>query len=163
MTEKSFKTHDHQHCVSDTLEAVLLYCSKNGLRLTDHRQRVLEVLLAEHKAIGAYEILEKLKADGIDAKPPVAYRALDFLISNGFAHKIEKLNAYIACAHPGQDHAPAFMICRNCEKVAETRAARRDSALHDAAHYAGFQIEETVVEAQGLCPSCQTGPENDAD
>ncbi len=155
MSRKIFKEHDHTGCVLGALTSVMLYCTKNGLRFTTQRRKVLEILLAEHKAMGAYDIMARLKEAGTAAKPPTVYRALDFLMTNGFAHKIEKLNAYIACAHPGQDHAPAFMICRNCEKVAETRAARRDTALHDAADTAGFQIEETVVEAQGLCPGCK--------
>lgn len=154
MSYKTFHMHDHDDCVSEALSTISLYCTNRDLRLTEQRRKVLEILLLEHKALGAYDILASLQDAGIAAKPPTVYRALDFLMANGFAHKIEKLNAYIACAHPGQDHAPAFMICRNCEKVAETRAARRGTPLHEAAETAGFQIEETVVEAQGLCPEC---------
>ena len=49
---------------------------------------------------------------GFNSQPPVAYRALDFLVENGFVHKIERLNAFVACALPGTVHSPAFMICR---------------------------------------------------
>ena len=86
--------------------------------------------------------------------PPVAYRALDFLVENGFAHKIEKLNAFIACANSDATHSPAFMICRDCDSVAETQSMPARGALGDAAKAAGFVIEKTVVEAEGLCPSC---------
>lgn len=121
---------------------------------------MLEILLSAPEAIGAYDILARLKDTGFDAKPPVAYRALDFLITHGFAHKIERLNTYIACAYPCQDHAPAFMICRSCDKITETRAPRRETTLHDAAGRTGFQIEETVIESYGFCLHCRTGIEN---
>jgi len=152
----SFAPHDHATCISTALNAAETFCATNGLKFTDTRRRVLKILLDEHRAIGAYDILDILRRDGLAAQPPVAYRALDFLVSNGFAHKIEKLNAYVACTHPGEDHAPAFMICRSCDAVAE--AATEKSTLSRVAKSAGFQIEATVQEAQGLCPDCQDAP-----
>lgn len=76
----------------------------------------------------------------------MAYRALDFLMEHGFAHKIERLNAFIAYAHPGENHAPTFMICRLCETVAEAQSGPARSALAAAARATVFQIERTVVE-----------------
>lgn len=99
-------------------------------------------------------MLDRLRDAGFGSQPPVAYRALEFLVANGFAHKIERLNAFIACAHPGAHHSPAFMICRSCDSVAEAQSAPARGALGDAARAAGFQIERTVVEAVGLCPTC---------
>ncbi len=150
-----FETHDHSTCVSDTIAKVEARCDTTGLRLTPVRRRVLELLLAEHRALGAYDILGHLSAEGMGGQPPVAYRALDFLVKAGFAHRIEALNAYIACAHLGEDHAPAFLICRSCQSVAESNTAPSQGRLGDAARAAGFHIEHTVVEAQGLCPACQ--------
>jgi Fur family transcriptional regulator, zinc uptake regulator len=117
---------------------------------------VLELLLAEHRALGAYDILGHLAAEGLGTQPPVAYRALDFLVKAGCAHRIEALNAYIACAHLGQDHTPAFLICRSCQSVAESDTTLTQGRLGKAARAAGFQIEHAVVEAQGLCPACQS-------
>lgn len=149
-----FLHHDHAACVSDTLAAAEARCADDGLRFTPVRRKVLEILLQEHRALGAYAILDRLREDGFGSQPPVAYRALDFLVLNGLAHKIERLNAFIACAHPGHSHAPAFMICRLCDSVAETRSSPARGALGDAARATGFRIERTVVEAEGVCPSC---------
>ncbi len=143
-----FDRHDHRACIATALAAAEKVCAEKGLRFTPVRRQVLSILLEAHEAVGAYEVLERL--DG--AAPPVAYRALAFLTENGFAHRIERLNAFVACAHPGAVHDPAFMICRSCHKVAET-AARAPMA--GAAAAAGFAIEQTVIEAEGLCPACQ--------
>lgn len=131
-------------------------CSQKGLQFTRVRRRVLEILLSEHKAMGAYDILPILAKEGLGSQPPVAYRALDFLVRNGLAHRIELLNAYIACAHLGHAHAPAFLICRDCRLVAETDAEFTQSKLDAAAKSAGFVVERKVVELEGLCPSCAT-------
>ena len=150
-----FDRHDHTHCIKDGLATAAAHCQDAGVQLTPARRRVLEILLEQHRAMGAYEILDVLRDDGMAAQPPVAYRALEFLAKHGFVHRIERLNAFIACAHPGEDHTPAFLICRNCDRVAEASSDVRKGRLADAANAAGFRIERAVVEAVGLCPDCR--------
>jgi Fur family zinc uptake transcriptional regulator len=86
------------------------------------------------------------------AKPPIAYRALGFLVDHGFAHRIEKLNAFVACAHPGVAHDPAFLICRKCHSVGEQTSC---GGLIERAANAGFAAEHTIAEVFGLCANCQ--------
>ena len=149
-----FAQHDHGTCMSDALTAADARCAAGGLRFTPVRRKVLEILLQDHRALGAYTILDRLREDGFGSQPPVAYRALDFLVANGLAHKIERLNAFIACAHTNHSHTPAFMICRLCDAVAEALSSTAQGALRDTARTTGFRIERTVIEAEGICPSC---------
>ena len=153
-TPLGFATHDHAHCVSDALAAAEDQCTEKGLNLTPVRRKVLELLLQEHRALGAYAILDLLREAGFKSQPPVAYRALDFLTENGFVHKIARLNAFVACVHSSVTHTPAFMICRICETVAEARSAPVKAALGAAARETGFQIERISVEAEGVCLNC---------
>lgn len=158
MASQGFENHDHGQCMSEAMTAAETYCLENKLQFTPVRRRVLEILLAEHKAMGAYDILPQLAEEGLGSQPPVIYRALDFLVNNGFVHKIARMNAYVACNHPGKTHSPAFMICRSCTTVVETES-RPAAGLNQAADTIGFEIEATVVEAEGLCPKCQATPE----
>jgi Fur family zinc uptake transcriptional regulator len=130
-------------------------CTARGARLTPSRRRALEILLEAGKPLGAYEVLEKLAADGFGAQPPVAYRALDFLIEQGLVHKVRRLNAFTACTHPDTAHSAAFLICRLCGGVAETCAEPKRGALGRAARDIGFEIERTIVEAEGVCAECR--------
>ncbi|MFN3662879.1 transcriptional repressor [Yoonia sp.] len=149
-----FARHDHANCISAALAAADAACAARKVKLSPVRRRVLEILLESHAALGAYDVLARLDAEGLGSKPPVAYRALSFLVDQGFVHRIERLNAFIACAHPGATHDPAFMICRKCGTVAEAQASSRSLARAAAAN--GFQLEQTVIEAEGLCPACQS-------
>ncbi|MEM7241644.1 MAG: Fur family transcriptional regulator [Pseudomonadota bacterium] len=151
----SFQPHDHDHCMSDALATAEELCADKKLRLTPIRKLVYEILLTDHRAMGAYQILDELKKRGEKSQPPVAYRALDFLQQHGFVHKIERLNAFIACTHPHDGHKPVFLICRSCDQVAEAHAELSEGRLGRAADEAGFEIEKTVVEAVGLCPNCK--------
>ena len=150
----AFDRHDHGTCVVQAIAAAEFACAERGERLTPLRRRTLEILLESHAALGAYDVLARLEAEGFGSKPPVAYRALSFLVENGFAHRIEGLSAYVACARPGAAHDPSFLVCRSCRRVAEEAI---DAPLAPEAAAEGFVVERTVVEAQGLCPACREG------
>ena len=156
--ETAFAAHDHAHCTRDALTRAEAITQAAGVRLTPVRRRVLEILLEEHKAMGAYDVLARLAAEGFGNQPPVAYRALEFLVDQGLAHRIQRLNAFAACTHMGQAHAPAFLICRACSTVAEAEAAPVRAALEGAAEAIGFAIERSTIEALGLCPACRETP-----
>ena len=149
-----FEHHDHGGCMRAAVDRVEARCARDGLQLTPVRRRVLEVLLEGHRAMGAYEVLDVLREEGLGSQPPVAYRALDFLVKHGFAHRIERLNAFVACVNAKAGHAPAFLICRLCKRVAEAEADQ--DVLARSARAAGFVIEAAMVEIEGLCPACCT-------
>jgi Fur family transcriptional regulator, zinc uptake regulator len=153
--DPAFAAHDHSHCTADALTRAETVTTAAGLRLTPVRRRVLEILLEEHRALGAYDVLARLAVEGFGNQPPVAYRALEFLVEHGLAHRIQRLNAFTACTHPGEAHAPAFLICRECSTVAEAEATSARTALDAAATPLGFAIERTTIEALGLCPNCR--------
>jgi len=150
----AFTRHDHAHCRADALSRAEVLLDASGAKLTPVRRRALEILWSEHRAFGAYEVLDQLAESGFGRQPPVAYRALDFLVGAGLAHRIRRLNAYAACTHPGETHAPLFLICDRCQAVAETAAPEVRAALDGAARAVGFTVERASVEAAGLCPGC---------
>jgi Fur family zinc uptake transcriptional regulator len=150
----AFAQHDHAHCVRDTLVRAEVLAAQRGVRLTPVRRRTLEILLEAHRALGAYDVLARLSAEGFGNQPPVAYRALEFLEEQGLAHRIRRLNAFTACMHPGEEHSPAFLICRVCHTVAEAPAEALTNALLAAAKAVGFGIDRSNIEAIGLCPAC---------
>lgn len=156
MHDTPFIDHDHSNCASGVLGHADSLASKKGLRLTPVRRAALEILLAEHRALGAYEVLDQLRQKGFGSQPPVAYRALDFLVENGLAHRVQRLNAFAACTQPSKKHRPVFLICKQCEQVAEAEDTDVQDALIAAAEKADFEVERVNVELLGLCPSCRS-------
>src|SRR5690606_29433035 len=94
--------HDHPHDARRFVRAVTEACRARGLRLTPLRLEVLELVAASEKPVKAYDLLDRLKTDRAGAAPPTVYRALDFLLDNGFIHKLESINAYVGCHHPDE-------------------------------------------------------------
>ena len=150
-----FRPHDHRRCRQQALAAVAAECAARGLRLTPARKCVLEALLESHRAMTAYELLDRLREAGLGSQPPVAYRALDFLVSNGFAHRIERLSAFVACTHGAEAHAAAFLICRVCRTVSEASLPELGAGLTEEAAAREFAVQRVVIEAEGTCARCR--------
>lgn len=149
-----FHVHDHSRCAQTVLRRAEDQAQVEGVRLTPVRRRVLEILLESHRAMGAYEVLERLAAEGFGKQPPVAYRALDFLVEQGLAHRVRRLNAYAACQSGQRDHAPAFLICHGCQQIAEAETPELRAALAGLAAAHDFTIQRSTVEILGLCARC---------
>ena len=150
------RPHDHSHCVSHALAEAESICTRQGLRLTVLRKRVLELVWQSHKPLGAYDILGVLsEADGRRAAPPTVYRALDFLLENGLVHRIASLNAFVGCSHPEHAHQGQFLICRSCNAAIELEQATISNAIVNAAAEVGFAVESQMVEVVGLCAGCR--------
>lgn len=126
------------------------FCARKGVSLTPIRKRVLELLLDADGPVKAYDLLAQLKPGAGAAQPPTVYRALDFLVSTGLAHKVESLNAYTACIHGEEAGGPVLFICEQCGAVQEQHSHAKPKDMPE-----GFQLTRSVVEHYGLCANCQ--------
>lgn len=147
--------HDHADCVRQAMAQAEGYCGRSGLRLTELRHRVLELIWANHQPVGAYHLLEQLNNDGRKAAPPTVYRSLDFLLEHGLIHRISSLNAFVGCSHPGPDHNAQFFICESCGQAAELNDPGVESAIAKDAQRLGFSVGKRTVEVAGICARCQ--------
>jgi Fur family zinc uptake transcriptional regulator len=126
-------------------------CERRALKLTEPRRNVLVQLLAQAAPMKAYDIVETMG----DVKPMTVYRALDFLAQNGLAHRIESLNAYIACAESHCAHADSqYMVCDSCGKVEELHNHDIDKFIAGAIKKTGFTLSHKKMELHGTCGQC---------
>jgi Fur family zinc uptake transcriptional regulator len=148
--------HDHSRCAADAIDHAERVCATRAQKFTPLRRQVLQALLASHRPLGAYEVIEQLAGSGPRPAPITVYRALDFLMANGLVHRIESRNAYLACAHDHDRTAlVAFLICERCGAVGEVPAAPLAESLKTAASASGFAPKLSVVEITGICAHCQ--------
>ncbi len=144
-----------QHAPAERVAVAASLCGARGVRLTTLRREVLELLWKIGRPTGAYALIEALeRRNSRPIAPPTVYRALDFLMSQGFVSKIESHNAYVPCAHPERRHDCLFFICRDCGASVELEDTRLEQRLAQDAAGLGFRITRRVVEVQGICASC---------
>ena len=143
-----------QDAVQAELTLAADLCGQRDQRLTEPRRRVLELLITSGQPMKAYDLIAAFGSDGQAAKPPTVYRALDFLEKQGFAHRIESLNAFVACRRGPVTHSAAFLICDCCGTTTEVEPLAGQEGL-DLGTRSGFRVQSLTVEAHGLCKACQ--------
>lgn len=124
--------------------------------LTKNQTLVLNALGEADAPLSAYAILDLLRDQGFRA-PPQVYRALDRLMALGLAHRLESMNAFVACQHPrcSGHQALAFTICEDCGGVAELSDDEISQTLGALAQRRDFSVRQSVIELRGLCGACE--------
>jgi Fur family zinc uptake transcriptional regulator len=149
--------HDHQTCIAKALAAAERLCEERGVRFTPVRRKVLELIWSSHESAKAYDLLDTLRAFDPAAKPATIYRALDFLLEQGFIHRVESLNAFIGCCGPEQRHDLLLLICERCHTVEERPAVGVMAAAAREIESAGFSPRRQSFEVHGVCAECAKG------
>ncbi len=124
--------------------------------LTANHHAVLSALKAEGRPLTAYDLIDALRDQGISS-PPTVYRALTRLMEEGLVHRLESLNAFLACtkgaAHQG---GAIFTICDHCGETQELTDGKAIAALMRCADEQGFAVERTTFELHGRCEACRS-------
>lgn len=141
--------------VESFLRQAELLCVSRKQRFTSLRRHVLELVCQYDQPVGAYTLLDDLRAEGRSAAPPTVYRALDFLQQQGFVHRLATNNTYLACAHPEMDHEGFFLVCSACGNTQEVHTHGVVKKVKTYATDFNFKIEHAAVEVTGLCRDCR--------
>ncbi|MGI9388288.1 MAG: Fur family transcriptional regulator [Methyloligellaceae bacterium] len=121
--------------------------------LTKNQKAVLSALKQADLPLGAYDLLDRLRAAGMRA-PPQIYRALDKLLDLGLVHRIESLNAFVACDHGPHLEPAGFIICSRCGRAAEVKILDCEDHLTASARSVGYRVDQVRVEMSGACAAC---------
>lgn len=130
-------------------------CDRRNLRFTRLRKQVLELVCRAEQPVGAYQLLDQLRSSGRSAAPPTVYRTLDFLLEQGFVHRLATNNTYLACAHPQHTHAAVFLVCGRCGRTQEVHTEDMIVELEQRVEQFDFTIAHASVEITGLCHRCR--------
>jgi len=128
--------------------------------LSPQCRKVLDVLSHAVRPLSAYDVLGQLRESGIKS-PPTIYRALEKLTAEGWVHRIESLNAYVACSHKHHhathgccNHVGQFAICTDCGAVRELESPVLTNALSSTHDRFLARVDRKVIELFGVCHNC---------
>lgn len=148
-----------------SLQAAAALCAEKGLTFTPLRRDVYTLIAAEPLPIGAYDLLDRLKAQRAKAAPVTVYRALEFLLEAGLIHRIDALQAYAPCEvhasagheahdHQGPDHGGLVLVCGQCKRLTEFEDAALEQLIAARAARHGFAVASRLIEIRGRCSHC---------
>lgn len=142
--------------ISSILVQAELLCQQRAVRLTRQRAEILRLVATQKRAVSAYELLDLLRINEPQAKPPTVYRALNFWLEQGVIHKIESINSYIVCHHIEHTrHTSALFVCDQCGQVEEHHTTEIENILQSLANNSHFSLKHSVIETHGICCNCQ--------
>ncbi len=121
-------------------------------RVTPARVGVLSILLNANAALSHQEIEQTALQQGLIVDRVTLYRALDWLVEQGLAHKISGADrTWRYNAQAGVPHQHAHFHCKDCAQVfcLESLQPTLLFALPN-----GYQIDEVELNLQGRCPTC---------
>jgi Fur family zinc uptake transcriptional regulator len=122
-----------------------------SVRLTPLRKKVLDIISQSHKALKAYDILEILRKEGFNDKPPTIYRALDFLIENAAVYKLNIINSYCASFNK-KDGIFCFLICEKCFEVEQYQNPNLNEEITKIIK--NKTIKNIALEITHICKNC---------
>lgn len=135
--------------------------SRIGSSRMSLKDQIVAALRETARPLGAYDLIRALEPERGKLAPTTVYRALAALIEDRRVHRIESLNAYVACNGLSCARAPsdptAFAICGECGSVFEHRDDALNASLEALAQRLSFHAAHSVIEVHGRCDACSGG------
>ena len=125
-----------------------------GKRGKQMQTEILSILRDSKSPHSAYTLLDRLQETYPKIAPPTVYRALAALVERGQIHRLESLNAYVACQSEAHRQASVLSICEDCGVVEETFEPDIFSRLSAALRKSGFSAQRHIIEVNGICANC---------
>jgi Fur family zinc uptake transcriptional regulator len=129
-------------------------CGRNGVRLTKLRRAILELLLAADGPVKAYDLIELMRDKGERLTPATVYRALNFLLHYGLAHRVTSLNAFVPCTGSRDERSVLMLVCSECRKAEELDDPVLYEAVRTRLDELGMSLRDNCIEMRGTCRKC---------
>jgi len=128
----------------------------SSLRLTRHRQAVLETVAARPAHLTAAEVYDVVRGHDSGIAYATVYNALHYLVSAGLIAEVRRPDGVVSYDRDTVPHDHA--LCRACGAIADVHrtieTAPGTGAYGEVARQTGFVIEGRRIEFVGLCPHC---------
>ncbi len=131
-----------------------------GLKVTEARLQVLQVLINSDEALSHSDIQERM--DDAQLDKVTLYRTLSAFEEKGLAHKVatEDLNwryaVHLEHSENGEpDEQHAHFVCNKCDRIYCFPVEGEDNVV-TIQQKEGFVIKEQEIRLHGLCPDCKT-------
>jgi Fur family transcriptional regulator, zinc uptake regulator len=146
--------HNHARCIASAIQAARDAFKRRGLSLTPLREAIFLEISASHRAIGAYEVRDRLKAKGRDVQPMSVYRSIEACIQAGVVRRFESGNAFYASTGSDPLSPRIALACQECGCIGEADGAAAFAVIRRAAASCGFALRGAVIEVTGTCRHC---------
>ena len=131
----------------------LLKCK--GLKVTKHRNSVLEAIQSSKRPVTAEDIYIILKQKDISINLSSIYRILDTLVANSLINKFIFEENNKTCYEINDMQHKHYLICNNCKKLFPISGCPLHSYEAELEDNLDFTITSHKLEIYGYCKDCK--------
>jgi Fur family ferric uptake transcriptional regulator len=141
--------------LSPEMQVFMEYLQEHKLKLTPHRQLILDVFLT-HEGHRSVEDIYRVTRE---ADPRVGYttvyRTMKLLAECGLAREVDLADGITRYEHLYNHQHHDHMICMACGKSIEFFDAEIEAVQDDASEQLGFKVMDHKLQIYGLCGDCR--------
>jgi Fur family ferric uptake transcriptional regulator len=130
--------------------------ARAGLKRGGARERVVELLAAEHCALSAVEIEDALKRRGQRTGRASIYRVLELLVEHGLVERVTVGHglARFERIQPGGEHHH-HLVCEQCGRLVAFDDPGLERAIDAVSTRLGIRVKGHEVLLRGACERCE--------
>lgn len=138
---------------SEEMEHVLDGLRQKGMRITEGRKAILDLLMNSENHPSAEEIYQELKPKFDNLSLATIYNNLNFFVSEGLVYEMKFSNVSSRYDYLGHSHY--HIICTRCGKIADFQGQGLDDLYRAAAKQTNYAVQYDKLELYGICDECQ--------
>jgi len=141
-----------------TLEIDGKTLSSAGLRMTNQRALILEIISQRHGHLDADEVYRRARDKQPRLSLSTVYRTLRVLKEQGLVEELHFGEAHHRYeVKPSAEHH--HLVCLGCGKIVEFECQLCPEMKKEIAHKKGFEVTGVEVHMTGYCSKCRQGRE----
>ncbi len=141
--------------MSSEMQVLLEYLEQKQLKLTPHRELILDTFL-KHEGHRSIEDIYRVVRE---ADPRIGYttvyRTMKILVDCGLAREIDLADGITRYEHLYNHEHHDHMVCMECGKSIEFYNAEIESIQDSASEQLGFKVFDHKLQIFGLCNECR--------
>jgi Fur family ferric uptake transcriptional regulator len=137
------------------MQVLIDYLRDNKLKVTPHRELILETFLNHEGHRSVEEIYKTVRQEDPRIGYTTVYRTMKLLAECGLAREIDLADGITRYEHLFNHEHHDHMICMECGTSIEFFNADIESVQDAASEQLGFKVLDHKLQIYGVCRKCQ--------
>jgi Fur family transcriptional regulator, ferric uptake regulator len=141
--------------LSPELQVFIEHLQLNKLKLTPHRELILELFLRDEGHRSVEDIFRAVREQDPRIGYTTVYRTMKILVECGLAREIDLADGITRYEHLYNHAHHDHMICMQCSKSIEFYDPGIEEVQDNASEHLGFKVLDHRLQIYGLCRECR--------
>jgi len=137
------------------MQVLMDYLRENNLKLTPHRELILETFLDHEGHRSVEDIYRTVRERDPRVGYTTVYRTMKLLAECGLAREIDLADGITRYEHLFNHQHHDHMICMECGKSIEFYNPEIESLQDAASEQLGFKVLDHKLQIYGVCKDCR--------